>query len=73
MKKFCIAVILFFCLPFCVHAECFVEAYFSPYDDIETLVIEKLSEAEKSIHCSLYGITNKKIKTLIGRIEKGLM
>jgi phosphatidylserine/phosphatidylglycerophosphate/cardiolipin synthase-like enzyme len=50
-------------------AQCVVQTYFSPYDNIEGIVINRLSGAQHSVHCSLYGITNVKItntlKTLL--------
>jgi len=47
-------------------AQCRVEAYFSPYDDIEMVVLDGLSDARESVKCSLYGITNEDItETLI--------
>jgi hypothetical protein len=57
-----------------VSAQCAVEAYFSPYDNVETVVVDNLSKAKTSIHCSLYGITNLKITdTLKSQAKQGLM
>ena len=52
-------------------AQCVVQAYFSPYDDVESVVVKRLSDGQHTIHCSLYGITNVKItntlKTLLNQ------
>lgn len=54
-------------------SNCLVEAYFSPYEDIEGLVADKLKGAGGSIHCSLYGITNSRItNVLIDRVSRGV-
>jgi cardiolipin hydrolase len=54
-------------------AQCTVESYFSPYDDIQTAVVKRLSEATTSVNCSLYGITNISVtKTLKGLVDKGV-
>jgi phosphatidylserine/phosphatidylglycerophosphate/cardiolipin synthase-like enzyme len=54
-------------------AQCNVEAYFSPYDDVETVVVDRLSGAQETINCSLYGITNAKItQTLIDKMSEGV-
>jgi len=54
-------------------AQCTVEAYFSPYDDIQTVVVQRLSEATTSVNCSLYGISNISItKTLKELLDKGV-
>jgi mitochondrial cardiolipin hydrolase len=50
-----------------------VEAYFSPYDDIHSAVVDRLSEATTSVKCSLYGITNISVtKTFKGLVGKGV-
>ncbi len=52
-------------------AQCTVAAYFSPYDDVEVQVVQRLTEATTSVNCSLYGITNititKTLKELLGK------
>jgi|GEM_PF-1532012 len=43
------------------------------YDDVEKVIVKRLSEAKDSIKCSLYGITNKRItETLINKKSEGL-
>jgi mitochondrial cardiolipin hydrolase len=71
-SKVLATVLLFFFLSVVTaSAQCAVEAYFSPYDDAESIVLKRLSEAKETVHCSLYGITNPKItatlKTLISQ------
>jgi phosphatidylserine/phosphatidylglycerophosphate/cardiolipin synthase-like enzyme len=54
-------------------AQCKVEAYFSPYDNVETVVVNRLNGAQEYVKCSLYGITNKKItETLIKKMSDGV-
>ena len=54
-------------------AQCRIESYFSPYDNIESLIVKRLSEAKESINCSLYGITNRKITAaLIDKASNGV-
>jgi phosphatidylserine/phosphatidylglycerophosphate/cardiolipin synthase-like enzyme len=54
-------------------AQCNVEAYFSPYDNVETVVVNRFNGAEEYVKCSLYGITNKKItETLIKKMSEGV-
>jgi phosphatidylserine/phosphatidylglycerophosphate/cardiolipin synthase-like enzyme len=72
-KKIVISAILILCLTSSAYAECTVEAYFSPYDDIEGLIADKLKVAGESIRCSLYGITNSRItEVLIDRVSSGI-
>jgi phosphatidylserine/phosphatidylglycerophosphate/cardiolipin synthase-like enzyme len=72
-KKIIISAILILCLTSSAYAECTIEAYFSPYEDIEGLVVDKLKGAGGSIHCSLYGITNNRItEVLINRVSRGI-
>lgn len=69
---FAILICLFSLTSF-AHAECKVEAYFSPYEDIEGLIVDKLKGAGGSIRCSLYGITNIRItEVLIDRVSSGV-
>jgi len=59
--------------PVIIQAQCNVVPYFSPYENIENVVVMRLSEAKESIKCSLYGITNKRItETLIKKKSEGL-
>ena len=54
-------------------AQCRIESYFSPYDNIESMIVKRLSEAKESINCSLYGITNRKITAaLIDKASNGI-
>lgn len=72
-KKIIISAILILCLTSSAYAECTIEAYFSPYEDIEGLVVDELKVAGESIHCSLYGITNSRItEVLINRVSSGV-
>lgn len=72
-KKIIISAILILCLTSSAHAECTVEAYFSPYEDIEGFVVDKLKGVGGSIRCSLYGITNSRITgALIDRVSRGV-
>jgi phosphatidylserine/phosphatidylglycerophosphate/cardiolipin synthase-like enzyme len=41
-------------------------ALFSPYDDVEAAIHTELQKVASSVHCSLYGISNK---TLAGDLE----
>ncbi len=43
------------------YADCIVQSFFSPYDNVEAVVINNIIMADSSIHCSLYGIENQKI------------
>lgn len=72
-KKLIISIILILCLTSSAYAECTVAAYFSPYEDIEGLVVDELKVAGESIRCSLYGITNSRItEVLIDRVSSGV-
>ena len=56
-----------------VRAQCVVESFFSPYDNVEKVIVKRLSEAKESIQCSLYGVTNRKITdTLKKKIGAGV-
>ena len=61
LKSFVLTIITVLCFPFITQAQCTVEPYFSPYDNVEKVIVKRLSEAKDSIKCSLYGITNKRI------------
>ena len=73
LKSFVLTIIIVLCFPFITQAQCTVEPYFSPYDNVEKVIVKRLSEAKDSIKCSLYGITNKRItETLINKKSEGL-
>jgi mitochondrial cardiolipin hydrolase len=40
---------------------CEVQPLFSPYDKVDDAIHAQLGQASKSIHCSLYGITNLRL------------
>jgi len=44
---------------------CTPAVYFSPYDNVETVVLRELGVAKKSIHASLYGIDNQQIADVL--------
>jgi len=49
----------------------YIRHIFSPYDNIESMIVKRLSEAKEPINCSLYGITNRKITAdLIDKASK---
>lgn len=50
--------------------QCAVQAYFSPYDNIESLVVNRLSDAKETVNCSLYGITNRAITDSLIKLVK---
>jgi len=52
---------------------CSIATYFSPYDNVEEVVHKILSGAKKSVHCSLYGITNERLASDLETLKaKGL-
>lgn len=52
---------------------CIVSSYFSPYDNIENVIHAQLITASTSVHCSLYGITNKRLADdLVALKRRGL-
>ncbi len=51
---------------------CEVHPLFSPYDKVEDAIHAKLEGASKSVHCSLYGITNQRLANdLIAAKKRG--
>src|SRR5712692_899669 len=40
---------------------CEVQPLFSPYDKVDDAIHAQLGQASKSVHCSLYGITNLRL------------
>jgi phosphatidylserine/phosphatidylglycerophosphate/cardiolipin synthase-like enzyme len=45
---------------------------FSPYDKVDNAIHAQLTQASKSVHCSLYGITNLRLATdLIAAKKRG--
>jgi mitochondrial cardiolipin hydrolase len=40
---------------------CEVQPLFSPYDKVDDAIHAQLKQASKSVHCSLYGITNLRL------------
>lgn len=63
MRK--IALIFIICCLISVQAfatdNCTVETWFSPYDNVEEVILSNLDAAQSDIVCSLYGITNVRI------------
>lgn len=53
-KKALFIIILIFLLP-SIAWPCTITAYFSPYDNIEQVIIDELNNAEKSVQLSLFG------------------
>lgn len=52
---------------------CDVAAYFSPYDPVEDMLVAQVALANKSIHCSLYGISSARLAgVLIEAKTKGV-
>ncbi|MGD0885238.1 MAG: phospholipase D-like domain-containing protein [Thermodesulfovibrionales bacterium] len=73
MAKYFISIAFLFVASTALAGDCSVTSYFSPYDNVEDVVVEHLSNAQTSIHCSLYGITNPNItSTLIDKIGAGV-
>ncbi len=66
--------LLLFVFVGCAQAQsCQIEPYFSPYDDIEKVVHQELSLANRSVSCSLFGITNPKlVNDLVDLSKKGV-
>src|SRR5712691_2514416 len=51
---------------------CEVQPLFSPYDKVDDAIHTKLEQAGKSVHCSLYGITNLRLANdLIAAKKRG--
>lgn len=49
---------------------CDIQAYFSPKDNIEQVILDDLSKAKKSVHLSLYGITNQPLADKLIELQK---
>src|SRR5256712_7728698 len=51
---------------------CEVRPLFSPYDKVDDAIHAQLERASKSVHCSLYGITNVRLANdLIAAKKRG--
>jgi len=51
---------------------CEVQPLFSPYDKIDDAIHTQLTQSRKSVHCSLYGITNLRLANdLIAAKKRG--
>src|SRR5438309_2185770 len=51
---------------------CEVQPLFSPYDKVDDAIHTQLAQTNKSVHCSLYGITNKRLASdLIAAKQRG--
>ena len=51
---------------------CEVQPLFSPYDKVDDAIHAQLTQASKSVHCSLYGITNLRLANdLIAAKQRG--
>jgi len=51
---------------------CEVQPLFSPYDKVDEAIHAQLALASKSVHCSLYGITNQRLASdLIAAKQRG--
>jgi hypothetical protein len=51
---------------------CEVQSLFSPYDKVDDAIHARLGQASKSVHCSLYGITNQRLANdLIAAKQRG--
>jgi phosphatidylserine/phosphatidylglycerophosphate/cardiolipin synthase-like enzyme len=52
---------------------CEVSSSFSPFYNIEEVIHQELTKAKKSVHCSLYGISNPRlVQDLIDREKAGV-
>lgn len=52
---------------------CRIAGYFSPSDDIESVIAEELAKAQQTVLCSLYGISNKVITSgLLALLDRGV-
>lgn len=50
-----------------------LEVYFAPWDDITPKIVQELNRADKTIHCSLYGLTNDVIaQELVKKDKQGV-
>src|SRR2546427_768792 len=70
MKTFILT--LWFVLAVATVWACEVQPLFSPYDKVDDAIHAKLVQANKSVHCSLYGITNLRLANdLIAAKKRG--
>ncbi len=49
---------------------CEVQPLFSPYDKVDDAINAQLLQASKSVHCSLYGITNLRLANDLIAVKK---
>jgi phosphatidylserine/phosphatidylglycerophosphate/cardiolipin synthase-like enzyme len=49
---------------------CEVQPLFSPYDKVDDAIHVQLKQASKSVHCSLYGITNLRLANDLIAVKK---
>src|SRR3989442_7714639 len=49
---------------------CEVQPLFSPYDKVDDAIHAKLVQSSKSVHCSLYGITNLRLANDLIAVKK---
>src|SRR5256885_13528283 len=70
MKTFILT--LWFVLAVSTTWACEVQPLFSPYDKVDDAIHAQLVQASKSVHCSLYGITNLRLANdLIAAKKRG--
>ncbi len=70
MKSFIFT--LWFLLAVSTAWACEVQPLFSPYDKVDDAIQAQLEESRKSVHCSLYGITNLRLANdLIAAKKRG--
>src|SRR2546426_4539426 len=51
---------------------CEIQPLFSPYDKVDDAINAQLTQATKTVHCSLYGITNQRLASdLIAAKQRG--
>src|SRR5207245_2623924 len=63
---------LWFVLAVATAWACEVQPLFSPYDKVDDAIHARLGQANKSVHCSLYGITNLRLANdLIAAKQRG--
>jgi phosphatidylserine/phosphatidylglycerophosphate/cardiolipin synthase-like enzyme len=73
LRSLVLGIAMILCASGIIQAQCTVEPYFSPYDNVEKVVVKRLSDAKDSIKCSLYGITNRQITdTLTKKVSDGV-
>ncbi len=74
MKQLTLMTLLVLLLPVGAYATiCSINSYFSPFDNIEDAVHAKLLLSKKSVHCSLFGISNEQLaQDLVTLKKKGI-